>query len=169
MTPVLRLALLTLFLGLAACAPKAPPAATGSQGPSANAADEAAIQAAADSWNTAYNAGEVDKIVALYTVDAVLMPPDAPLAKGQAAIREYLAKDVAAARAAGTTVRDAGGTIGFTGDLGWHAGRFVAVDPTGKTVASGKYTELWRKVDGHWLMIRDIWNNDVAGTPPAAQ
>ncbi len=147
---------------LAACAPSAPSGQT----PSAAAADEAAIRAGADAWNAAYNVGDVDKIVALYTDDAVMMPPDAPAASGPAAIREFLTKDVAAARAAGISTKDDGGTVGVTADLAWHAGQFSATDAAGKTVSTGKYVELWRKKDGSWRMFRDIWNNDAA---PAAE
>ena len=146
---------------LAACAPSTPPG----QASATATADEAAIRAAADAWNTAYNAGDVDKIVALYTEDAVMMPPDAPAASGPAAIREFLAKDVAEAKAAGISVKDDGGTVGLTAEYGWHAGRFSASDAARKTVSAGKYVELWRKKDGTWRMFRDIWNNDAA--PPA--
>jgi ketosteroid isomerase-like protein len=152
-----------ILLGIAAlagCAPSAPPGQA-----SATAADETAIRAGGDAWNTAYNGGDVDKIVALYTDDAVLMPPDAPAASGSAAIREYFTKDVAEAKAAGINVKDDGGTVGLTAELGWHAGKFSASDATGKTVSTGKYVELWRKKDGTWRMFRDIWNNDVV--PPA--
>jgi uncharacterized protein (TIGR02246 family) len=160
---MLKLASLVLLgtAALAACAPSTSPG----QASAVTTADETAIRAGGDAWNTAYNGGDVDKIVALYTEDAVLMPPDAPVASGSAAIREYFAKDVAEARAAGISVKDDGGTVGLTADLGWHAGKFAASDATGKTVSTGKYVELWRKKDGAWRMFRDIWNNDVA--PPA--
>lgn len=149
---------------LAACAPSAP---TG-QAASATAADEAAIRAGADAWNAAYNVGDVDKILALYTEDAVLMPPDAPAASSPAAMREFLTKDIASSLAAGITVKDDGGTVGVLGDFAWHAGQYSAVDAKGKAVSSGKYVELWRKKDGNWRMVRDIWNNDAAAAaePP---
>lgn len=150
------------LVALAACAPSAP---TGQTSPAA-AADEAAIRAGADAWNAAYNVGDVDKIVALYTDDAVLMPPDAAAASGTAAIREFLSKDIAGARAAGISTKDDGGTVGLTADLAWHAGRFSAADASGKTISTGKYVELWRKKDGTWRMFRDIWNNDA---PAAAE
>jgi len=153
----LRLALL-LVCGMVALAACAPSASTGQS----SAADEAAIRARAESWNTAYNAGDVEKIVELYTADAVMMPPDAPVASGSAAIREFLTKDVAGAKAAAVSVKDDGGTVGLTGEFAWHAGQFSVSDAAGKTVSTGKYVELWRKKDGSWHMFRDIWNNDAA-------
>ena len=50
-------------LTLGACAPAAPPAVD-------TAADEAALKAATRTWLEAYNAGDVEKIVALYAEDA---------------------------------------------------------------------------------------------------
>ena len=150
---------------LTACAPSTPPG----QSPATAAADEAAIRAGADSWNDAYNAGDVDKIVALYTADAVLMPPDAPAASGPAAIRDFLSKDIAGAKAAGISTRDDGGTVGIIADFAWHAGKFSARDAAGKAVSTGKYVELWHKQDGKWRMVRDIWNNDAAATAEPAK
>src|SRR6187399_2275477 len=62
---------------LSACAPAAPP-------PVDTAADESALKAVTAAWLAAYNAGDVEKIVAMYTEDAVLMPPHAPVATGRA-------------------------------------------------------------------------------------
>jgi len=42
--------------------------------------DETALKAATNMWLDAYNAGDVEKIVALYSDDGVLMPPHAPVA-----------------------------------------------------------------------------------------
>ena len=62
------------------------------------------IRAHTTAWVEAYNAGDADKIVAGYTEDAVLMPPDAPAATGHEAMKQYLAGDMAAAKAAGNTL-----------------------------------------------------------------
>jgi hypothetical protein len=60
---------------LSACAPAAPP-------PVDTAAEEAALKAITAAWLDAYNAGDVEKIVAMYAEDAVLMPPHAAVATG---------------------------------------------------------------------------------------
>src|SRR6202795_4693143 len=70
------------------------------QTPAAVPADEAAIRAGTVLWTDAYNAGEVDKIVALYTEDAVVMPANASALTGRAAIKGFLTNDIAAAKAA---------------------------------------------------------------------
>jgi len=53
------------------------------------AADEATLRAGTETWLAAYSAGEVDRIVALYAPDGIMMPPNAASASGHAAMRDY--------------------------------------------------------------------------------
>ncbi|WP_159015621.1 YybH family protein [Cognatiluteimonas profundi] len=134
------------------------------------AAAGAAFHPSSQDWATAYNAGEADRIVAMYARDAVVMPPDAPAAT-TATLRDYLVKDIANAKKAGITLAIVDGKSASSGNLGWHEGTFTLVDTTGKTVGTGKYVEVWERKDGKWTMIRDIWNNDApaaAATAPTA-
>jgi ketosteroid isomerase-like protein len=161
----MRVLLVSFAVGVAAgCSPSGPAGQT----TAGTAADEAVIRAGTDTWNTAYNAGEVDRIVALYADDAVVMPPNVPAISGHEAIKEYLTKDVAAAKAAGLTAKDGTSAVGVSSDLAWHAGTSSVIDAAGKTVETGKYTEVWRRTNGKWLIVRDIWNDDAlpAPTPP---
>jgi ketosteroid isomerase-like protein len=41
------------------------------------------------------------------------------------------------------------------------------VDAAGKTVETGSYIEVWRRTNGQWLMVRDIWNDDAPPAPPS--
>jgi ketosteroid isomerase-like protein len=132
-------------------------------------ADKAAIRAAAPAWAAAYNAGEVDKVVATYWEDAVLQPPGAPAAAGAAAIREFIATDTAATKAAGLKlVIAADGAVDVSGDLAYEAGTFSVVDASGKAVDQGKYLGVFLRKDGKWRYIRDTWNSDNAPAPAAA-
>ena len=58
-----------VLLALGGCANNSAPADT--------TAEVAAMHDATDQWVAAYNAGDVDKIVAMYADDAIMMPPDA--------------------------------------------------------------------------------------------
>lgn len=130
------------------------------------AADEALIHAATPAWIEAYNAGEVDKIVAMYWEDAVLQPPGALAAAGTAAIREFIAADTAATKAAGLKlVLGEDIAVGVSGDLAYDAGTYSVVDGSGKAVDKGKYLGVYARKDGKWRYIRDTWNSDMA---PAA-
>jgi uncharacterized protein (TIGR02246 family) len=131
-------------------------------------ADEAALKAATDTWLAAYNAGDVEKIVALYTEDGVLMPPHAPVAKGHAGIRAFIAADTAGAKAAGVKLVNQGSIVGVVGDTGWESGSYTTTDATGATVDSGSYMSVSRKVGGKWLYFRDIYNSDRPLPAPAS-
>ena len=140
-------------LTLGGCVPAAPPAVD-------TADDEAALKAATRTWLEAYNAGDVEKIVALYMEDAVLMPPHAPVANGHASIRAFLTADTAGAKAAGIKLVPGTSTAGVAGDTGWESGTYTATNAAGTTVDSGSYLSVSHKSDGKWLYYRDTYNSD---------
>ena len=140
-------------IALSACAPAAAP-------PVDTAAEEAALKAVTAAWLEAYNAGDVEKIVALYAEDAVLMPPHAPVANGHAAIRAFLSGDTAGAKAAGIKLVPGTSTAGVAGDTGWESGTYTATNAAGTTVDSGSYLSVSHKSNGKWLYYRDTYNSD---------
>ena len=145
---------------LSACAPAAPAVDT--------AAEEAALKATTATWLKAYNAGDVEKIVALYAEDGVLMPPHAAVATGHAAIRAFLTADTAGAKAAGVKLVPGATIAGVAGDTGWESGSYTVADASGATVDSGSYLSVSRKVNGKWLYVRDTYNSDRPLPPPPA-
>jgi uncharacterized protein (TIGR02246 family) len=154
---------LTLALGtllLSACAPGAAPAAD-------TAADEAALKAATRAWGEAYNAGDVEKIVALYAEDGVLMPPHAPVANGHAAIRQFITADTAGAKAAGVKLVLGTSTAGVAGDTGWESGSYTVTNASGAAVDSGSFLSVSHKSNGKWLYYRDTYNSDRPLPTPA--
>ena len=132
-----------------------------------SATEVAAIHAADDVWVKAFNAGDVDTMVALYEEHAVLLPPGAPAANGRAAIRALFAKMAPAAAKDGLEfslgAKPAGGA---RGDFGWSSGTYVLKDKTGHVIETGKYLSVSKKKDGKWLYVRDTWNSDG---PPASK
>ncbi len=128
-------------------------------------ADEAAIRAQTTSWVKAYNAGDATAVTAQYADDAVLLPPGAPAMKGKPAILAFIAKDIAASKAADVVFNiDPKTDVGVSGNMGWESGTYAATIK-GKVVESGKFLSVSRKKDGKWHYIRDTWNADA---PPAA-
>ena len=114
-------------------------------------------------------AGDVDGVAALYADDAVVSSPGAPPARGAAAIREGLAKDIAASSGGGFTMtQTAKSEIGISGDLAWESNTFTVTDKSGAAVDAGKYVTVFGRKDGKWLIIRDIWNSDNPAPAPAA-
>jgi ketosteroid isomerase-like protein len=151
---------LTRWLAVAICAIAWP----------ALAADESGrIRAGTASWMQSFNSGNAGAVAALYANEAVLMPPNMPLARGTAAIKEAVAKEIAGAKKSGITL--AQGTldeINVVGDMAWHSGSYVVKDKAGKQVDAGKFLEVWEKKGGKWRIVRDMWNSDAAPTPAAA-
>lgn len=132
-------------------------------------ADEAAIRLSAPAWAASYNAGDADALAAMYWEDATLQPPGAPAATGNAAIREFLASDITATKAAGLTMNiPEAGAVDVSGDLAYEAGTYSVTDASGATVDAGKYIGVFLKKDGKWLYIRDTWNSDNAPAAAAA-
>ncbi len=140
----ITLAALSIVLVCAACAP------TGSQ-------YGAAIVARSDGWQTAFNAGDIDALVALYTEDARILPPNAELAQGSAAIGEAFGEMIASGVGIGLDTIDAH----IAGDIGYRVGTYTIIAPDGSVADQGKYVETWRLTNGEWKISNDIWNSDL--------
>ena len=55
----------------------------------ASAQDKAEFQKIADSFVQAYAKGDLNAVLQLYAQDAYVLPPQAPMAKGQSSIAEF--------------------------------------------------------------------------------
>lgn len=157
----LKRSLLLLSPLLSVCA-----AAVSAHPPKA-ASDLAALQAVDQQWEQAFNAGDVNKVTSLYAADAVLLPPDATVAYGQKAIREFFTQFVADSRKSGITLHlGAKPDGGVSGDWGWCSGTYTATDKSGKVVDTGKYLSVPHKENGVWRYVRDTWNSDAPAAAP---
>jgi ketosteroid isomerase-like protein len=136
------------------------------QAPVDTTADETTLKEITQTWLKSYNGGDADTIGALYAEEAVLMPPHAPVARGRAAIREFVAKDSAGAKSAGIKLAPGAETVVVNGDWGWNSGSYTVQDGSGKTVDSGSYLSVSHKVNGKWLYVRDTYNSDQPLPPP---
>jgi ketosteroid isomerase-like protein len=133
-------------------------------------ADEKAIRDADEAWATAAAAKDVDKTVAFYSEDAVVMPPNAERATTKEAIRK-LWKDMLTD--AKVTWKATKVEVAKSGDIGFAIGSYeVTMNDvvTGKPVNErGKYLEVWEKqTDGSWKCGADIFNSDIPVTKAAA-
>ena len=112
-------------------------------------------QEVADAWVGHYTANDAAGIAALYTEDAQLLPPDLEIVSGRAAIREFFARTNPPGSAA---IEIATVETHVFGDYAHRQGSFLLKGPDGGTVRAGKFLELWKKVDGQWLIHRDMWS-----------
>jgi len=123
--------------------------------------DLAAMHAVDQVWVKSYNAGDASTAANLYDEHAILMPPGVPGVRGRAAIREFLAKDMAASAKGGYVFSlDPKPDGGASGDMGWVSGTYVVTDKSGKVVDKGKYLSVSQRKNGKWLYLRDTWNSD---------
>lgn len=127
-------------------------------------ADTATIKAMIDEWVALYNAGDFDKLVAVfYAENAVIMPPNEPITEGKEAIlsglkksreefEEYCDSSIVEEVSVYGNVAVARGT-----DTGTTAPRDEG-EPT-------KYNIKWltvyeRQSDGTWKCKYEIWNDN---------
>lgn len=155
--------------GLAlACQAQEPATEQGSE--TSPAVDEAAvseaIRAQDQAWADAAKAGDAAAIAALYTPDAVILPPGSSRVEGTQDIQEYFAGMLEAPLSSVTLDSDIV-TVAAAGDYAYANGTWTmsGTAPDGSEWSEqGKYTEIWKNVDGDWKIVSDIWNSD---TPPA--
>ena len=128
----------------------------------ATAADESAIRAIDQQWNEALRTQNDSLIASFYTADAVLLPPNMPRVSGGDAIRKFWA-DIWPMKASLTL---APVFIRVSGDWAMEEGNYIWSSPLpngGEFKDAGKYLVNWRKEQGRWRAVQDMWNSD---TPP---
>ena len=128
-------------------------------------ADEQAIRGHVDRWLQLVKAKDAAGIAELYAEDGTVMPPNAPIGKGRAAIQQTWASMM------GTPGFDLTFTpeqilVSASGDMALDRGTYsLTVTPDGATQTdTGKYVVVWRKIGGEWKAAADIFNSDLAAT-----
>jgi ketosteroid isomerase-like protein len=117
-----------------------------------------------DDWSSAAATKDADKVVAFYAEDAIVYPPNEPVAVGREAAKRVWASYFAAPKFT-ISWQTVSAEISKSGDLGFTAGTYVdSFDgPDGKPVhETGKYVCVWKKQkDGTWKATHDTWNSDA--------
>lgn len=145
-----RFTLLICALLAAACTQNQPPA------------DPSVITSRADAWDAALTARDTDALVALYTADARVMPPNEKMSRGTEAVRAAFGAMIDAGISGELTTIEAN----VSGDVGYRVGSYQLM-ADGGVVDTGKFVETWRRgEDGVWRIANDIWNSD--GQPGVA-
>lgn len=95
----------------------------------------------------------------LYTKDAIVLPPDQAMIRGNAGVEDFWKASFAAGvKAASLEAID----VEQVGDVAFETGTYtMTVAPEGKQAqtATGKYVVVWKRLsDGAWKLHRDIWN-----------
>ena len=139
--------------------------------PDTRAADAAAIQALDEQWSAAAAKNDLEGALAFYSDDAVLLPPNAPIAADKAGIRAAWTGLLTP----NTNVKwkVAKVEVARSGDMAYLYGAYdvTVKDPKGGPpfTEKGKLLEIWKKqADGKWKCAVDTFNSDApAPAPPA--
>jgi uncharacterized protein (TIGR02246 family) len=120
-------------------------------------ADE--LRAAEDRWEELWAAKDAQGLAALYTEDAMRLPPDATRTVGRDAIEAMFEDEFAAGL---ENLQLEATDIDHDGNVGWVVGNSTIEFPTGDTMGTGtgNYVVVYRKeADGVWRIVIDTWND----------
>jgi uncharacterized protein (TIGR02246 family) len=106
-------------------------------------------------FEAAARSQDLDGLAALYTADAMALPPDGPIVKGRADIKQMWG--MVAQQLGLKEVRLRTTSFEQEGSLGHEVGEATLAVATGTLVV--KYMVVWKKTDGQWRIHRDIWNS----------
>lgn len=152
MRRVITMAVLGLSVAMSAC--------SGPKVQEFGAADAQAIRQAATTLETAFNAKETEKILALYTDNSVFMPPHKPLLRGRGPLTGfYDGLFAAGSKDLKLTVDDVAGH----GPIAYASGSYSMMN--GPTHDRGKFLFVLRQLAGAWKFEYTSWNSDL---PPVA-
>ena len=125
--------------------------------------DKATVRAVDAQWARAAKAGDGEAIAALYTPDAILLPPGEAMVKGDAAKKYWV--DFANGFSGPTELNTM--AVEGSGDVASAIGTYKMSLTPRKAGAKplpteeGKYIEvLKRQDDGSWKIHHDIWNQN---------
>jgi len=123
------------------------------------------IQHAGNEWARYWNSKQLDKVVEIYSEDAVYLPPHHAAVHGRNAIREYLQGPLFHGV---TDLKFEVTYIKQSGDLAYDVGRYSMTMPQAdgsKRPDHGKYLAVWRLQQGTWKLVADSWSSDLPAAP----
>lgn len=138
-------------------------------GATEEAADASGVRSEIESINDRYEqallAQDAATIAAIYTDDAVVLPPSNRRTEGRAAIESMFTSWFGQMPPSDTfTLTSDQLVLAESGDIAYEIGTYQTSgsSTTGETYEeSGKYLAVWENVDGEWKMAADMWSGDA--------
>ena len=140
---------------------------SGTSGPTFDAADQDKIKAVIQRLTEAFNAKDAAKAAALYTPEAVVMPPNKSLSRGRNFVEQYYTArfgEGASELALQPNEIKGSGTLAVAmGDY-----RLTLAPAQGpKRRDRGKFVWIFRELNNVWMIDGIIFSSDFAELPPA--
>jgi len=125
--------------------------------------DEKAVRDADEAWSKVAGAKDLDKTVAYYADDAVVLPPNAAMVTSKSGIRDLWKGFLDSLQSISWNTTRV--ETSKSGDMAFTVGTYMWTMKDG-TKDTGKYCEVWKKqADGKWKVQTDMFSSDLPATP----
>jgi uncharacterized protein (TIGR02246 family) len=128
------------------------------------AADEQQVRDLEQQWLEAVEERDLDAIVDLFAEDGRIMPPNAETAMGRDSVREAW-QGILDLPELDLSFAPTDVSVADSGDLAYTIGTyrlsFQSEDQEEPVQDSGKYVDIWEKVDGEWKVMVEMYNSNL--------
>jgi ketosteroid isomerase-like protein len=131
---------------------------------------EQALRDADNQWSKAVGAHDLEKTIAFYSGDAIVLPPNGPSITTKDGIHDMwkqILGDMTSMSWTATRVE-----VAKSGELGYVTGTYELTikDASGELINDkGKYLEVWKKqTDGAWKCGADMFSSDLPASAPTS-
>lgn len=120
-------------------------------------------------WTKAVKAGDVEAVTKCYAPDAIVWFSGSPMAKGTKAIHDFYQAFLSTTTVQDATISELGSQTKGNDSVAWGTYTFTSAPKTGgkPTTATGRYTEVAKKINGKWLYLVDHASDDPPPAPAA--
>ena len=113
------------------------------------------IMAANEAFMKAIESTDIETLVSLYTEEARVMPPNSPVIEGKEGITKMWTANFEMGQMNLQLKTISAEAFGATAI---EEGKYKILLPDDQVVDTGKYIVIWKKIDGKWLLHKDIFN-----------
>lgn len=121
-----------------------------------------AVRAAIDAANKKFGEGIAKRdaaiIASVYTEDALAFPAHSDVVKGKQELQK-LWQSILDSGVASFELQTM--DVETDGNLACESGTYMAKTKDGQVADQGKYCVVWKRVNGQWMLHRDIWTTSM--------
>ena len=128
-------------------------------------ADEKAVRDADAEWSRVAGAKDLDKTVAFYADDAMVLPPNEPMVTSKDGIRNLWKGFLDSLQ--NISWKTTRVEVAKSGDMAFLTGTYEMTMKEG-TKDHGKYCEVWEKKGSTWKVGIDMFSSDLPAQPASS-